>query len=299
MSCLSIVIVCYNQQRFVCDCLNSLLCSDTSEVEVIITDDHSLDNSVELAKDWILNNSFRFERTYINELEKHCGTVKNIVSGVGFVKSPIVKLIAADDWFLPKAVDYIKYYCKNNVFDVAFSPVKIARIVGNKYEIQDDFYNASDNKLFFNLNNKEQFNVVLRHNCLKAPGAFFTIDFWYKIRLTDTPVVVMEDWAMWLKGLALNGHYVQIGRPIVVYRENMESVSSNSRNLLYKTYLRDHIITMWCVGFANKKLITLFTMLWMICTSIVINISLLMPCYCVNITNVIRNKCKRGNNYNG
>lgn len=289
MSLLSIVIICYNQEEVICDCLNSLLLSDTRDVELVISDDCSLDNSVEVVRDWLSKNSSRFERTYINRLEKHNGTVGNIVSGMKFVASPFVKLIAADDWFLPESIDYMRYFCKDNNFDAAFSPICIARIVNNKYVIANDYYPASDDKLFFSLSNKEQFAVMLKHNCLKAPGAFFTLNFWHKVGLAKIPVVIMEDWAMWLEGLTLESIYVLAEHPIVVYRESSRSVSSNSANELFKVYLRDHITTMWTIGFKKKEWVSLVTTLRIICLSAMIKICLLMPCKYINIINKVRN----------
>ena len=52
----SVIALCYNHARFVLECLESIRHQSYKNTELIIVDDCSRDNSVELIRNWIAEN---------------------------------------------------------------------------------------------------------------------------------------------------------------------------------------------------------------------------------------------------
>ena len=52
----SFVISNYNNENYISDCLDSILNQTYENIEIIVVDDNSTDNSVQVIKQWIENN---------------------------------------------------------------------------------------------------------------------------------------------------------------------------------------------------------------------------------------------------
>ena len=57
---ISILVPCYNHEKYVEDCLKSLINQDYSNIEIIIYDDCSSDNSFNMIMKWENNLKKRF-----------------------------------------------------------------------------------------------------------------------------------------------------------------------------------------------------------------------------------------------
>ena len=54
----SIIVPCYNLERYILDCLKSIAKLNYQPIEIIIVDDGSTDNSAALVSDFIKNNTW-------------------------------------------------------------------------------------------------------------------------------------------------------------------------------------------------------------------------------------------------
>lgn len=254
MAFLSVVVLTYNQEKMLETCLDSILESDTRDVELIISDDCSSDKTTTVIDEWTTRNRSLFDSVTVIKNTTNLGTVKNLINAVAASHAPYIKDIAGDDWFLPKAIDKIMSFCKTNTFDAAFSAVAVA--------YQDDYGNLciSDRPLpaakidnFFTMTHKEKFANMTRTNCLRSPGAIFTRDYWEKVKLSETKLKIVEDWAMWLKGITLEQKFVEIPDILVCYRQLSSSVSNNVLSPRYKTYLSDNAWVLKNIGFSRLE----------------------------------------------
>ena len=65
----SFVISNYNNENYISDCLDSILNQTYENIEIIVVDDNSTDNSVQVIKQWIENNKNLFKNDdYISYL---------------------------------------------------------------------------------------------------------------------------------------------------------------------------------------------------------------------------------------
>ena len=97
----SLLIANYNNGRFFEDCYQSILAQTYSNWEVVIVDDHSSDDSVEIIRKLIENDGrFRF---YSNDENKGCGFSKNKCAALA--KGEILGFLDPDDALLEDALE--------------------------------------------------------------------------------------------------------------------------------------------------------------------------------------------------
>lgn len=94
----SIVVLTYNSSEYVLETLNSAYRQTyQGELELIITDDCSKDNTVEVCREWLQAHGSRFVRTELITVDENTGVSKNINRGCRAAQGEWIKPIAGDD----------------------------------------------------------------------------------------------------------------------------------------------------------------------------------------------------------
>jgi len=101
----SVIVVTYNSSKFIEETLNSVLNQTWKQIELIITDDHSTDRTVELCRDWISKNEAGFIRTEIVTTDKNTGVTRNANRGLKAAKGDWIKTLGGDDTLLPDCIE--------------------------------------------------------------------------------------------------------------------------------------------------------------------------------------------------
>lgn len=96
----SVICLCYNHARFAEEAINSVLNQTYSNVELIVVDDHSMDNSVEIIKETLKGLPIQF----IN-LESNLGNCTAFNIGLEKAGGDFIIDMAADDVLLPNRIE--------------------------------------------------------------------------------------------------------------------------------------------------------------------------------------------------
>lgn len=89
----SIVCSCFNHENYVIESLNSIVNQTYENIQLIVVDDFSSDNSVEKIKKWAKD----FKDVQIIENNKNLGITKSFNNAVRFAKGDFLMDLAADD----------------------------------------------------------------------------------------------------------------------------------------------------------------------------------------------------------
>ncbi len=168
----SIVVLTYNSSKYVLETLESAKVQTYQNIELIISDDCSTDNTVFICQKWLEQNNSRFVRTEIIEVEKNTGIPANCNRGVKLSEGEWIKLIAGDDVLDCNIVkNYISIVDESSDINILYSNVKFITNEGLKN------HNINMLNLKFNKSETsalEQFQILLRSNPVWAATLMFS-----------------------------------------------------------------------------------------------------------------------------
>lgn len=97
---ISIIMASYNYASIIGEAIESVINQTYKDWELIIVDDGSTDNSVEVIKKYLSDNRIKL---YINE--KNLGLAKTVRKGIQYSTSDRIAFLESDDKFLPNALE--------------------------------------------------------------------------------------------------------------------------------------------------------------------------------------------------
>lgn len=107
-SCLvSVVIPMYNAADFIGKTIESVLNQSHSNLEIIVVDNCSTDNSIEIV------NGFKDKRILLHKNEKNLGFSGNVNKGISLAKGEYIKFLCADDTLKPNCIEELLQIAKN------------------------------------------------------------------------------------------------------------------------------------------------------------------------------------------
>lgn len=110
---LSIIIPVYNLENYIKECLDSLVKQITENVEIIIVNDGSTDNSEIICKEYCSKYPYI---KYVYQENAGVSSARN--NGLNLAIGKYIQFVDGDDWLLPNAIDEILKKIKNDDFDI-------------------------------------------------------------------------------------------------------------------------------------------------------------------------------------
>lgn len=104
---LSVIVSTYNSSHTVLDTLNSLYGQNRREIDLIVTDDSSSDNTVKIVQGWIEIHKEDFRSVCLVTSKVNTGVTENALRGLRECGTDYFKFIAGDDVFTAGSVDRI------------------------------------------------------------------------------------------------------------------------------------------------------------------------------------------------
>ena len=219
----SIVVVSYNHAHFLEENLNSIKAQTYPSIQLIVADDASKDNSVEVYENWLEKNNYPAIKNFHT---KNTGLTTTLNECFDLIEGKYVKFIAADDYLHPEAIEK----CVNrleelgNDYGMAFTDTWG---INDKSEVTKDIadYNANQyltkeelrEKLVLG-NRMAALTVLMRTEALKKTGKY----------PTD---IIVEDYYRWL---TISEHYWigYIPEKLAYYRLHEQNISKVKENII-------------------------------------------------------------------
>ena len=228
----SVIITNYNYSKYVRQCIQSVLDSDfdAQNMEIIIVDDASTDNSVEVIRQIQLNSNHKVTINLI-ENDVNLGVIRSRNLGIFHAAGAFLFMLDADN-YIGKNCIHKHYECLSNQQDLTACYAPIQR-----------FADTTGEMLFVFSNEAFDYHRLLYGNYIDAM-AMFKKSHLVKIGMYDTnmPPYGWEDYELWLRLGQLNEKVALIHGPALsYYRVHGNSLLSKcplEKNNLLVQYLK-------------------------------------------------------------
>jgi alpha-1,3-rhamnosyltransferase len=227
----SIIVITYNSAKYVLETLESAKAQTYQNIELIITDDASQDETVEICRNWLAENKGRFVRTELVTVEENTGTSANCNRGLYKAEGEWVKFIAGDDMLINNYLAEVFLFSQSQSVKVIHTDVQYL------YDNEIIVKNKPEKRLQkFNLNSttaQEQFEILLRHNPIIAPSVILHKSIFQEVGGFDEYFRLWEDKPLWIKITLSEKKFFFLDKRLVIYRIHDSSIMNMDRELLF------------------------------------------------------------------
>ena len=172
----SIIVITYNSSEYVLETLESTKAQTYSNIELIVSDDSSSDETVEICRTWIAQNKARFARATLVTSELNTGIPANINRGVKISDGFWIKCIAGDDILAEDCISELIHYISGQKEDIYILYSDVIRFLGNS--VNNVEIKKFENARFCSRESsaKDQYEILLRSNRVYAAAVIIRRD---------------------------------------------------------------------------------------------------------------------------
>lgn len=234
----SVGVLTYNSAKTVLETLESIKAQTYKNIELIISDDASKDNTVEICKKWIDENKDRFVRCEVLTVPENTGIPANANRRIMASNGIWCKGIAADDVLLPDCIEnFINYVNENPEAEIVFARLQpFKNVLDEKNFMQEGDYGA---KWFCeNLDTPEkQYHHLLNDFYCHASTMFAKLSLVRSVKY-DEDLRIIEDYPMWLRLTKVGVRFFYMDKIVAYYRISNASTCGNNGTLRTKLVFR-------------------------------------------------------------
>jgi len=226
----SIIVITYNSSKYVIETLESAKAQTYQNIELIVSDDCSTDDTVEICEKWVQKNKDRFVRTEILTVKENTGIPSNCNRGAKKAKGIWIKFIAGDDILvsigIEECIKFTKSFLNANiVFSKQHSFTEENRkktfsVINPQMHIYNEEFYSNNSSV------KTQFNYLLKRMAsVSGPSYIIKKDLLRSINYFDEKYRLLEDYPMFMKALELGNYFYFLDKITVHYRVHQKSIS--------------------------------------------------------------------------
>jgi glycosyltransferase involved in cell wall biosynthesis len=223
----SMIVVCYNQSRFVVETLESVKAQTYKTTQLIIVDDCSSDDSVAVIDNWVRKNGI--DCTFIRH-QKNQGICKSLNDVLAVVTGKYVSMVASDDVWLPDKI-------ARQVEIMESQPDHVGVVYSDAFQMDEhghtlpDMFIAAHRKLP-EMPQGQILNVLLEGNFIPGMTTLIRRSCYDQVGLYDENLP-WEDWDMWMR-LARHYSFLYSPTPSAKYRRHQKSLSQSDHAAMLK-----------------------------------------------------------------
>ena len=213
----TVIVPCYNHQAYVKNCIYSILNQTYKNIQLIVLDDGSSDDSPQILAELAAKHGFYYEHQH------NMGLCRTLNKGISLTTGKYICLLASDDLMFLDRIE-------KQVMAMEFRP-DVAVCAGNMINIDDnndvlakqrirprrevDF----DDLFWRNVAGPAAPTAMIRKAVLDAVGGY-------------DPDIRIEDMYMWLKIASHGGKVLILNDLLAYYRQHDGNLHSNSRLMI-------------------------------------------------------------------
>ena len=240
----TVIISTFNSSGFIYETLQSVYNQTWKEIELIITDDCSSDNTINLSEEWINLNRNRFHSCHILTSVRNTGVSGNANRGLMAAKAEWIKFLGADDTLKPNCIeDNMKWISQHQDIQVLFSGVDLYKNIFKEENLIKRIMGNLSNPGFILSSNHTadiQYKMLLLSDRIHfSPSLFIRRQTLLSIGGFDERFRFLEDYPLWLnltrKGVKM--FFMEIST--VNYRQHSLALNNTEkRNIVNPNYFK-------------------------------------------------------------
>ena len=233
----SVTIASYNSAPYIVETLESVRNQSWKEIELIVTDDSSTDNTAELCKEWMKKNRNRFVNVALITSLKNTGVPSNVNRGLIASSGSWVKILGGDDTLRPDCIT-------NNMGMVSTDP-RIKVLFSNLDVYQDNFNPrnyihtipgnpfSADGIMAHDRSAESQYRMLLVCDRIHySPSVFMDREAIFSVGCFDERFKLLEDHPLWLN-LTRNGYRLFfMEKTTVNYRRHSKAINNTGNEFI-------------------------------------------------------------------
>ncbi len=238
----SVCVVTYNSEATVLETLDSILNQTYQNIELIVSDDCSKDNTIEKCTQWREQHINRFVDIKILTVSENSGVPANCNRAVAAANGKWIKIIAADDCLLPNCIsDDVSYTRENPMIQILYTNYYcFTSDDKGSINIVEERLSKRINKLF-NTTPKKQLEVYIKNRFNIMPSVFMKKELINHVGGFIEKYKLFEDAPFLTKVLLANHKIYHLSTPTVLYRVDNNSITrESSKKIFFKTKFYDY-----------------------------------------------------------
>ena len=225
---LSFIVPFYNVEKYIAECLDSLLTQDIpySEYEIICVNDCSPDNS----RDIVLSYQKKYSNIILVEYEvnKRSGGARN--TGIYAAKGKYIWFVDSDDWIEVNCISRMLELCEQDKLDVLCFNYSRVDDVGNLIHFGKSFQNSSFMEGCAFVHRYFEGENLGYHLLGYAVRALFRTDFIKDNNIYFPENIYFQDTVYFIEAITLSNRVRSLDNSYYRYRMNLSSVTSIFKN---------------------------------------------------------------------
>lgn len=235
----SIYTLTYNSSATILETLESVKNLTYENIEYIVSDDASKDNTVEIVSQWLECNKERFKRVKLLTVSENTGVAKNFHRTISECRGEWFKGISGDDALYPDSISKLVAFAKNHP-EAKMIQGKSARY--DTYLHEDcliEVYGSFDDNINKVSTAQQQFDIMLCWACVDAPAVFYHHSVFDMPELQNCGYAGLEDYPRFLRYTKTGNRIYFCDTLVCKYRHSATSIqkTTNYNNLITKCYL--------------------------------------------------------------
>ncbi len=236
----SVGILTYNSSKYIIDALESVKNQTYKNIELIVSDDCSKDNTVDICREWIEENKSRFVNTTLLTVDKNTGTSANANRRLAACKGEWMKGCAGDDALFPdcieKFVNFVTTHPEAKFVVGKAKEYKYTFIAENEIDYHVSHYN---NHPLLKQPVEIQFkNMLHGDSWIFTPAAFYNIKMLRNVGGWDEKYGIHEDFPLFFKLFKEGYKCYDLDAFVIKYRVSDTNVWGNLNQLFNYKHIR-------------------------------------------------------------
>lgn len=218
----SVIVISYNHAKFIEECINSILNQSYQDVEIIIVDNNSSDNTIK-----ILDAYLKHEKIRVISFSSNRGIVGGINEGLKYVKGEFVTFFASDDIMMSDRFDR-----QVNFMD---QTPDAAGCFGNMLRINEDGSINSKGMLPI-VKSKEWIldDILYKRVCLYSPSQLYRTEIIFKAITAFPDHIKIEDIWLYHKLLSKGFKLYTIPYLLTLYRVHSTNTHTKFKMMMHE-----------------------------------------------------------------